>query len=97
MPPLLATLCNSRSQNKGRFLAIVCLEVSLVLSIYPSSPSEEGFQAQCGCLAQMSRLQHLALATNTSLHFIPTELGLLTLRTWCKAQLFSFQMNEMTP
>ena len=27
-------------------------------------------------------------------HFNPRERALLTLRTWCKAQLFGFQMNE---
>lgn len=46
------------------------------------------------CFLEMGSPQHSALATNISLHFNPTELALLTLRTWYKAQLFSFQMNE---
>lgn len=73
---------------------MVGLEVLLAPSMQPLSPSEGDLQAQCGCLAQMSSLQHFALAASTALHFNPTKLGLLALRAWCKAQLFSFQMNE---
>lgn len=70
------------------------LEVLLAPSMQPLCPSEGGLHAQCGCLAQMSSLQHFALAASTALYFNPTKLGLLALRAWCKSQFFSFQMNE---
>lgn len=70
------------------------LEVLLAPSMQPLGVPEGDLQAESGCLAQISSLQHFALAASTGLHFNPTKLGLLALRAWCKAQLFSFQMNE---
>lgn len=61
------------------------LEVLLAPSMQPLGLSEGHLQAECGCLAQISSLQHFALVASTALHFNPTKLGLLALRAWCKA------------
>lgn len=98
-PPLHATFCTCQAQNKGSFLAVAGLEVLPAWGIQPSSPPEGRLrQARVTGSARLlgSDRQPAALCTSCKyiLHFNPTELALLTLRTWYKAQLFSFQMNE---
>lgn len=71
------------------------LDILLAPGIQFSSPSEGPWTCSTWLLVSNGQLQHFELAANTFLHFNSTESWLmLTFSVWCKAQLFSFQMNK---